>query len=113
MTQRQAARFACRAITLYLIFWVVSDLTNLPREVLSVLHEWSMLNQTVPYPSQYYLRSAMLFLLANILRMTLWCGFALWFYQVPPSMQRFFGVAESMESPEAQPTPLPEADTAV
>jgi hypothetical protein len=101
MTQSDAARIAARLVVLYLPFWIVSDLTAIPREIVSFLYEWRSWTAGRPAHEVFFLQSAILFLTANILRIALWSCLALWFYQCGPRIHRFFGVAEQLESPKA------------
>ncbi len=89
MTVPQAIRIVSRLIVLYLLFWVVSDLTGLPREILGVRGAW--LESTGSVRATYYLREEILFLGSNVLRMTMWAALAILFYQCGPRIQRFFG----------------------
>jgi hypothetical protein len=98
LTQQQAVRIACRVVTVYLTLWAVSDLTNLPRELVSVLYEWHARHQPAPHPVLFYLQSALLFMTANLLRIALWSALALWFYRCPHRIQRFFGAETSLEA---------------
>ena len=102
MTQAQAVRLACQVVVLYLLFWVISDLTALPREMLSVYEAWSF--PALSARGSFYLREQILLLAANVLRMTMWLGLALWFYQGGPRVQRWFGAEKPLESAKASST---------
>jgi hypothetical protein len=89
MTQAQAIRLVCRAVVLYLLFWVITDVIALPREILSVHHAW--MNAFAVTSGSYYLREQILYLASNVLLLSLWSVLALWFYQAGPRIQRWFG----------------------
>ncbi len=113
MTQKQAIQIACRFFTLYLLFWVLSDLISVPRESMAVAHEWGLQTDPSHTHDLYYLRSVVLYLVANLLQIALWSGLALWIYQVPPSIQRFFGILEPLGSPPTPPNPNSEASNLI
>jgi hypothetical protein len=96
MTSEQAIRIASRTIAAYLLFWAVSDASNLPREILSLVHEfqgpggygYSVLSAA---KASYIVRLYILYLAENVLRIALWLMAAGWFYRCGPRIQRFFG----------------------
>lgn len=91
----QAILLASRLFAAFLLFWVVVDITQLPSELLSVMHylhesnerEMSMIQAL---RSSYLLSSYMMYLLANILRIALWVLAAGWFYRCGPRIRSFF-----------------------
>jgi hypothetical protein len=90
-TREQIVGIASRLFAAYLLFWVVDDLTELPREILSVIHNQKETFRTgMSLQSSYLLRVEMLYLLNNILHIALWLLAAGWFYRCGPKIQRFF-----------------------
>jgi len=102
MTQSQAIRLVCRAIVLYLLFWIISDITWLPREILAVEHAW--VSAPALKSGGYYLREQILYLAANVLHIALWSVLAISFYQGGPRIERWFGAGDHVESAERQTT---------
>jgi hypothetical protein len=100
LTREQATLIASRLFAAYLLFWVIADLTYLPREVLSVVHYMrttsSVLGTNTSMPAgSYTLRYDMLVLIENLLHIALWILGAGWFYRCGPRIHRFFsGIAE-------------------
>jgi hypothetical protein len=91
----QAILLASRFFAAFLLFWVVEDITELPRELFSVMHYFRESNQTgislvQALRSSYLLSDYMMYLLANILRIALWLLGAGWFYRCGPSIRSFF-----------------------
>jgi hypothetical protein len=95
ITREQAILIASRVIVVYLLFWVIDDLTLLPRVLFSVAHYMrktgSVLgtNTSLPETSNllhYYIQE----LLGIVLRMTLWLMAAGWFYRCGPRIRDFF-----------------------
>lgn len=91
----QAILLASRVFAAFLLFWVVEDITELPRELFSVLHylressrSGMSLFQTLH--SSYLFSDYMMYLLANILRIALWLLAAGWFYRCGPRIRSFF-----------------------
>ena len=79
----QSIVLASRVFAAFLLFWVVEDITELPREIFSLMH-YALLG-----PS--YLRSEyVMYLLGNILRIALWLLAAGWFYRCGPRIRKFF-----------------------
>lgn len=85
---------ASRLFVAYLLFWVVDDITLLPREVLSIMH---YIHDPV---SSYLLHGSILDILGNLLRMALWLMAAGWFYRCGPRIRDFFTV--EAEEPAAE-----------
>jgi hypothetical protein len=98
MTPTQAVKIVCRAIVLYLLFWIITDITALPREILALHHAW--VNAFAVASGSYYLREQILYLAANVLLMSLWSVLALWFYQGGPRIQRWFGAEQDGQAAE-------------
>jgi hypothetical protein len=101
MTSLQAVRLASRLAVLYLLFWVMSDLISLPREILGVY-------VALKYPGlsttgTFYVRGQLLTLASNVLEIGMWSALALWFYQCGPRIQRFFAIEDTVDS-EDTPT---------
>jgi hypothetical protein len=83
----QAVLLASRVFAAFLLFWVVEDITELPRELFSVMHYFR------ESTSSYLLNEYMMYLLANILRIALWLLAAGWFYRSGPRIRKFFAAA--------------------
>jgi hypothetical protein len=95
ITREQAVLIASRLFAAYLLFWVVADLIELPREIQSAVHytrEASMMGMSFAraFEASYLLRTYMLYVLANILRIVLWLVGAGWFYRCEPRIRNFF-----------------------
>jgi hypothetical protein len=108
LTREQAILIASRLFTAYLLFWVIVDLTYLPREVLSVVHYMkttaSVLGTNTNMPlSSYTLRYDMLALIENLLHILFWIMAAGWFYRCGPRIQQFFAAADPPASEADQP----------
>jgi hypothetical protein len=91
----QAILLASRVFAAFLLFWVVEDITELPREVFSLahyLHESTQagLSLAQALRSSYLVSDYMMYLLGNILRIALWLLAAGWFYRCGPSIRKFF-----------------------
>ena len=91
----QAILLASRVFAAFLLFWVVEDVTELPRQLFAVMHyfrETSRAEVSVlqALRSSYLLGDYMMYLLANILRIALWLLAAGWFYRCGPRIRRFF-----------------------
>ena len=91
----QAILLASRVFAAFLLFWVVEDITELPRELFSVMHYFREFDHTgmslfEVSRSSYLLSDYMMYLLANILRIALWLLAAGWFYRCGPRIRRFF-----------------------
>jgi hypothetical protein len=104
-----------RAISVYLIFWVITDVISLPGELNSFLHH---LDEHRRIPASvlagdsharalegYWLRTYLFALAANVLRIALWLCAAGWFYRCGPRIQRFFGVSRNGEPNTTSPAP--------
>jgi hypothetical protein len=93
MTYEQGVRIGCRLFVLYLLFWVVSDLIGLPREVVTFRHELQAASQPDDLSARgresvvYFLRDSALVLVDNVLRLAVWCFAALYFYQCGPRIK--------------------------
>ena len=99
MTYEQGIRIASRTFAAYLLFWVISDATLIPRQVLDIVHEVKgpIVDRSVfsAFKASFYLRVYILYLFENILRMALWLMAAGWFYRCTPRIQRFFTAQEA------------------
>jgi hypothetical protein len=99
LTREQAILIATRLVVAYLLFWVISDLTAMPRELLSIAHYMKEtgsvlgINTSMPQTS-YLLHGYILDLLNNILHITLWLMIAGWFYRCGPRIQAFFATED-------------------
>ncbi len=97
MTYDEGVRIACRTIAVYFLFWVASDILGIPHEVATVKHyiqEVNFPHKASPGPLEdlpiYYLRSSVLTLCENVLKIALWSVGALCFYRPGPWLLRFF-----------------------
>jgi hypothetical protein len=95
LTREQVVQIVCRLFAAYLLFWVVVDIIELPRQTLDVVHllnEGSAMGRSVlsAVKASFTTRIYILYLAANILRITLWLMAAGWFYRCGPRIQRFF-----------------------
>jgi hypothetical protein len=91
----QAILLASRVFAAFLLFWVVEDITELPRQLFSVMHylrEFTQAGMGIfqALHSSYLLGDYMMYLLANILRIALWLLAAGWFYRCGPRIRSFF-----------------------
>jgi len=99
ITREQVILIASRLFAAFLLFWVVDDMTELPREILSVVHYAEQgtnagLSVLSTFKASYFLRLEILYLFANILRMALWLMGAGWFYRCGPRIYGFFNQEE-------------------
>jgi hypothetical protein len=99
LTHEQAILIASRLFVAYLLFWVIDDITLLPREILPVTHYMkatgSVLGTNTSLPqTSYLLRSYILDFLNNILHIALWLMAAGWFYRCAPRIRSFFAAAD-------------------
>jgi len=99
ITHDQAILLASRAFAAFLLFWVVEDVTELPRELFTVMHYFREFHQTgmslyEASRSSYLLSDYVMYLLANILRIALWLLAAGWFYRCGPRIRRFFAAGD-------------------
>ena len=91
----EAVLLASRLFAAFLLFWVVEDITELPRELFSFihyLHESTRSGLTVVQAlrSIYLVSDYMMYLLGNILRIAMWLLAAGWFYRCGPRIRTFF-----------------------
>jgi len=94
----QAILLASRLFAAFLLFWVVEDTIELPRQIFAVMHYFHEAGRVESTPFQamrysYYLGDYIMYLLANILRMALWLLAAGWFYRCGPHIRNFFAAA--------------------
>ena len=104
MTYERAVKIAARSIAMYLLFWAITDVVSVPNEIMSVSHEMKLVSMAknagahdAEVSQLYFLRSSVMYLAANVLRITLWVMAAGWFYRCGPAIQRFFGMEEVAE----------------
>jgi hypothetical protein len=100
----QAILLVSRVFAAFLLFWVVEDTIELPRQLFAVMHYFHEAGRVESTPFQamrysYYLGDYIMYLLANILRMALWLLAAGWFYRCGPRIRNFFAAASSMSLP--------------
>ena len=91
----QAILLASRIFAAFLLFWVVDDIIQLPRELFAVMHYFhESARPDVPLAralsASYFLSDYVLYLLSNILRIALWLLAAGWFYRCGPRIHSFF-----------------------
>ena len=110
LTTRQAILIASRLFAAYLLFWVITDVIAIPRELLSVTHyarEGTEFGTSLigVFHQSYLFREYVLNLLANILTIALWLMIAGWFYRCGPRIQNFLLPPETAEilSPPTEP----------
>ena len=90
LTREQAILIASRLVVAYLLFWVIDDLTILPHELVSVAHYMhrtgSVLGTNTSLPeNSYLLRTYVLEVLGNVLRMAIWLMVARLVLQLRPA----------------------------
>ena len=91
----QAILLASRVFAAFLLFWVVEDITELPRELFTVTHYLRQstqagMNLVEALRSSYIVSDYMMYLLANILRIAMWLLAAGWFCRCGPRIRGFF-----------------------
>ena len=91
----QAILLASRLFAAFLLFWVIEDITELPREIFTVMHYSREASRMgigffLALRSTYLLSDYVLYLLANILHIALWLLGAGWFYRCGPRIRKFF-----------------------
>jgi hypothetical protein len=112
LTRDQAVLIASRLFACYLLLWALSDLIDLPREVLSLAHEmlgpegFGFTLRSALHVS-YYVRMSILYLAAHTLRIALWLVAFGWFYRCGPRIRNFFA-AEDQSLIASDDTPLPQ-----
>src|ERR1700722_18806769 len=95
LTREQAVLLVSRAIACYLLFWAMSDIISLPREILTISHElqgpsslgFSTLSA---FKTSYYARYYILNLAASVLSIALLLTAAGWFYRCGSRIRNFF-----------------------
>lgn len=107
VSKKDAVLLLTRAISLYLIFWALTDVLALPVELNSFLHHLNERNQLpasvlvgeshARRVESYWMRYYLLELSTNVLRIVLWLLAAGWFYRFGPRIQKFFGVFTNQE----------------
>jgi hypothetical protein len=102
ISKKDAVVLLTRLISLYLIFWAITDALALPLELNSFLH---YLHEHVELPASvlagenpasatasYWMRHYFLEVIQNVLRIVLWLFIAGWFYRCGRRIQKFFGL---------------------
>jgi hypothetical protein len=102
MTFQQGVHIACRALSVFFLFWVVTALTALPRESMVVWHYSHELSLARANPGAraddlavYLLREYGLTLAETVLKIALWSMAAGYFYRCSPRILRFFAESQS------------------
>ena len=101
MTKEQGFRLVTRALVVYFLFWVISDLVALPQDILPMARYWhryvmaKQMNQFVSEET-YWLRYYALRCCALIIEVTAWLWAAGWFYRGAPAIRRFFLEADTV-----------------
>ena len=95
----QAILLASRVFAAFLLFWVVEDITELPRELFSLthyLHQSTQMGMSLVQAlrSSYLVSEYMMYLLGNILHIAIWLLAAGWFYSCGPRIRNFFAGAQ-------------------
>src|ERR1035437_5693249 len=95
ITREQAILTASRLFVAYLLFWVVADVIELPREIMDVVHLLNQgsimgLSMLSAARASFTMRVYILYLAANVLRIALWLMAAGWFYRCGPRIRGFF-----------------------
>ena len=90
MSSRQAVVLASRVICVFLVFWVVSNLVDLPADILGVRQHWNALavSPDISY-ERYWARYYLLRLEVLILKSALELFFAGAFYRCGPRISQF------------------------
>ena len=86
-----------------LLFWVVEDITELPRELFSLMHylrgyTGTGMSLVQALRSSYVVGEYMMYLLGNTLHIALWLLAAGWFYRCGPRIYRFFAAGTEPDS---------------
>jgi hypothetical protein len=107
----QAVVLASRVFAAFLLFWVVDDIIELPRELFSVMHylHGSMqlgVGMFEALRSSYLVSEYMMYLLANILRIALWLLAAGWFYRCGPRIRNFFAAESRIDLATQEQDPI-------
>ena len=100
MSAKEAAVIACRALSVYLLFWLVLDLTYLPGSVFAYLH-----HQLGPTPTntQLFYRNYDLLSLCFLVCRIIALFFAVqWFYRAGPRLQAYFLAPPTEETEEVE-----------
>ena len=101
MSSRQAAILASRVLCVYLVFWVISNLVDLPADVFALHQHWSV---EIGY-DRHLLRLYSLRLEALILKSALELFFAGVFYRCGPRISQFLtGGPTELDSSRIDPT---------
>jgi hypothetical protein len=110
MTYEQGIRIATRTFAAYLLVWAVADTMYLPREFMSVTHEFRGSESVFSaFAGSYFARLYIMYLAENVLRIALLLLAAGWFYRCTPHIHRFFTATDTPqpsngeEEPEASP----------
>ena len=88
MSAREAVSIASRALAVYFLFWLLSDLTYLPSRLFSLWHHRNMPGST---EWTTYLRdSDVISVSFHLLRMVGLFFAVQWFYRSGPAIQEYF-----------------------
>ncbi len=98
MSTKEAVTIVSRALAIYFLAWLLSDLTYLPSHVFSLLHHESGLG--VPGGTTYWRDSERISLSFLILRIVMLFFAVQWFYHSGPAIQRYFFASSLASSKE-------------
>jgi hypothetical protein len=105
MSAKQAVTIVSRALAVYFLTWLLTDLTYIPTNLHSLFHH---AETTGAMAGPYLRNSDLLSLSFRVLRMIALFFAVQWFYRAGPSIQKYFlspsdeeldGVASSTHSP--------------
>jgi len=95
MSTKQAVTIACRALSVYFLVWLLSELTYLPTRVFSFLHYQAVLNES---GGRNFGRDLELVSLAFLVLRIVVLFFAVqWFYRSGPAIRRYFIIPSEEE----------------
>lgn len=96
MSTKEAVTIASRALAVYLLFWLLSDVTYLPSNLFSLWHHRNVLGAT---EWTTYLRdSEVISLSFRLLRMVALFFAVQWFYRSGPGVQGYFLASSDEET---------------
>jgi hypothetical protein len=106
MTTEQGFRLVTRALTVFSLFWVVSEILYFPADVIGVAHHLQLLRmarEMDKYVAEetYWVRYYAELVCMRIIMVTLSLWMALIFYQGGPRLRRFFLIDPASSSVEA------------
>jgi hypothetical protein len=106
VTYEQGIRIATRTFAAYLLVWAVADTMYLPREFMSVTHEFRGSESVFSaFKGSYFARLYIMYLAENVLRIALLLMAAAWFYRCTPRIHRFFTATDTLESNNEEQQP--------